>query len=566
MSFLLGLSRAVPSTGKSLFGALAVALIGAIPASGLAADKVALHEQIDRLIADGWKARNIKPAEACSDAEFLRRAYLDLAGTIPTTGDARVFLDDPSPSKRLKLIDSLLAGPGYAPHMQQVFDVVFLERQYGANVTETEWEEYLRSSFAANKPWDQLVRELVGADGTDEKTRPATKFYMVRTIDSYRVLNPTHVTRDIGRLFLGVNLQCAQCHDHPVIRDYKQADYYGIKAFVDRLYMFSGKHNDKPVMFLAEKPEGEVSYHSAFDPKKKVHTGKPHMPGGNDLQDPTLPKGKEYKVAPANGVMPVPAYSRRAQLAKFLTSPDNVAFRRNAANRFWELIMGRGLVHPVDLNHAGNKPSHPELLDLLARHFAETRFDIKGLVRELVLTRTYQLSSIPPSPGAVPPPEAFAVAPLKPLRPAELAFAVMQAAGLLDAERLRLGAKADDKALQASLNSHVKPFVDSFARPPGHPESGFEASLFQALFLGNGAEVNGLLTPRPGNLIDRLSKLTDADRLAEEMYLSLFSRRPTKEEAAQVAAFLKDRAKDRPAALQEMAWAMLASAEFRFNH
>lgn len=542
-----------------LYRALAVCLL----ATGPALASPPLHADMDRHIAAGWTARRVQPAVPASDAEFLRRLSLDLTGTIPTAAAARAFLDDPAPDKRTRLVDRLLESPAYARHMQHVFDGVFLERQYGNYVTDAEWQEYLRASFADNKPWDQLVRELLGADGADPKTRPALRFYTVRTVDSYRVLNPPQLTRDIGRLFLGVNLQCAQCHDHPTIDDFKQADYHGIKAFVDRLYFFQGKAGDKPLMLIAEKPTGDGKFYSVFDRKKLEQLAVPHLPGGAAVTDPVLAKGKEYLVPPEKGAMPIPAYSRRARLAQLLTAPEHGAFRRNAVNRFWELMLGRGLVHPVDLTHSGNPPSHPELLDHLGRHFAESKFDVKRLLREIALSRTYQLSSVPPQADARIPPEAFAVAPLKPLRHHQLAFAVMQATGFADVQRT---AVKDDKALYDRLAAQLKPFADAYARPAGQPEGGFEPSLFQALFLGNGAPLNSWLKPQPGNLVDRLLKLTEPERVADELCLSVLTRRPTADETALIAGFLKDRTKDRALALQELAWALIASAEFRFNH
>jgi hypothetical protein len=532
----------------------------------LPARAASLHEEIDHWIAAGWKTHSVTPSALCSDADFLRRVSLDLTGTIPTAVAARTFIDDTTADKRARLVDRLLASPEFGRHMAHVFDVVLLERQYGNNVTDVEWHDYLRTSFNANKPWNRLVGELVGADGAETTTRPAIKFYMVRTVDSYRVLNPNHITRDVGRLFLGVNLQCAQCHDHPSIDDYKQADYFGIKAFVERLYIHPLKQGAKSVMVLAEKPDGEIRFYSVFDKAKVEKMASPHMPGCASVPEPMLVKGKEYVVAPSADKMPVPAHSRRANLVKLLTASDNQAFRRTSANRFWELMMGRGLVHPVELTHAGNPASHPELLDLLGRRFAESNFDVKALLRELALSRTYQLSNLAASSPSRPDVATFAVAPLRPLRPEQLAFTVMQATGLADADRLALGTKADEASLYARLSPHMKPFVEAYARPAGQAESTYESSLFQALFLGNGGRVTGWLKPLPGNLTDRLLKHKSMAALADEFYMSVLTRKPTAGEVAVVDEFLRGRDSDRAQALQELAWALIASAEFRFNH
>ena len=392
------------------------------------------------------------------------------------------------------------------------------------------------------------------------------RFQLVRTLDSYRVLNPNALTRDVGRLFLGINLQCAQCHDHPTIKDYHQADYYGIYAFFSRTSIFMATIDSKSVAQFGESAEGNVSFTSVFDKEKKTHSTNPHLPGKPEIAEPTFEKGKEYTVAPANGVRPVPAHSRRAELARGLPTVDNDAFNRNIANRLWCLMMGRGVVHPVDLHHTSNPPSHPELLDALGKRFAEIRYDIKAFLRELALSRTYQLSSIPAAGVPVAPPESFATARLKPILPEQFAMSMLQATGMTDVQRAALGAKLTEEALFATQKGHFPPFVTFFASPPGQAEGSFQSSLEQGLFLGNGDSVRSWLSPQAGNLVDRLEKLMESTQVAEELYLSVYTRQPTPEETAEVTEYLKGRTADRVEALQELAWSLLTSVEFRFNH
>jgi hypothetical protein len=532
-----------------------------------------LHQVIDELIGEGWSAERLAPAELATDAEFLRRLYLDLIGTIPTSTAARAFLSDSAPDKRTKLIDALLASPEYARHMQHVFDVMLIERQHANYVTAEEWDDYLYRSFAENKPWDQMARELLGADGTDPKTRPAMRFFLARTVDSYRVMNPNALTRDVGRLFLGVNLQCAQCHDHPTISDFKQADYYGILAFVQRTYIMGIKQDNKDVMVLAEKPDGEVRFTSVFDKTKAERKTTPRLPGFAETVEPVLEKGKEFLVPPKDGARPVPAYSRREQLVSLLPAPDNAAFKRNMANRLWAVLMGRGLVDPPDVTSADNPPSHPALLDALANRFAAGKFDIKALLREIALSRTYQLASRPPVGLAAPPPESFAAAPLKPLRAEQLLFAMHQATGATDAERLALsngGVPTANGANESALYRKVAGFRTTFATlygaMPGQADGPFESSLEQALYLSNNDLVLGWIRPRPGNLADRLGKLTSSAAIADELYMSVFTRPPDRDEVIAVAGFLQDRGVDRADAITELIWSMVASTEFRFNH
>jgi hypothetical protein len=345
--------------------------------------------------------------------------------------------------------------------------------------------------------------------------------------------------------------------------DYKQEHYYGIYAFLNRTFLFTEKSKGA---VLAEKAEGEVSFQSVFDPAKVTKTTGSRLPFGKQVVEVKFDKGKEYEVAPANGVRPVPKYSRRSQLAPQLIARDDTQFKRNAANRLWALMMGRGLVHPLDMDHSANPPSHPELLSLLADEFAAVKFDIRAILRELALTRTYQRSSELPASLKEAPPTSYLTAHLKPLTPEQLAWATMQAAGLTDAERLALGKNANEANLYARLSGNVAPFVKTFGSQPGVPQQGFQATLDQALYLANGGTVRGWLTPRAGNLTDRLTRLKDTKAVAEELYLDVLTRLPGADESEEVAKYLQGRDKDRPAAVEEMAWALLASAEFRFNH
>jgi hypothetical protein len=515
-----------------------------------------LTQRIDQEIHRGLKGT---PAAALADdAEFLRRVTLDLTGIIPSSADARAFLNDKSADKRAQLIAKLLASDGYARHLQSTFDVLLLDRRPDKHVKRNEWHEFLRSSFAANKPYDQLVREILSADGADAKSRAAAAFYLNREGE------PHVLTKDISRLFMGMNLQCAQCHDHPLVDAYKQDFYYGVFAFLNRSYVFNDKTLKMSV--YAEKAEGDVSYQSVFVPKVTKNSG-PRLPEGKPIAEPKLDKGQEYVKPAKQEERGVPKFSRRGQLAGALTGPDNPRFARAAANRFWSLVFGRGIVHPIEFDHPENPPSHAELLDLLTNDIAARKYDVKAYLRDLVLSETYQRSSEVPKGARDVEPAKFAVAPLRPLTPEQFAWSVLQATGQLDAERKTLGPKATDAAIYAKYAGQVTPFVNLFASQPGEPASGdFEATLDQTLFLRNGEMIRNLLAPRPGNLADRLSNTKDAAPFAEELYLSVLTRQPSPEEAKDVADYLARRAADRAVAVQELVWALLTSAEFRFNH
>ena len=535
-----------------LFAAVALLVL-----PGLAISADPLHARIDTRIADGFGDLKKHAAAPASDEEFFRRVYLDLTGTTPPVAELNAFLGDSAKDRRAKVIDKLLAGPGYARRMAWHFDVMLMERRPDAKVPRAAWEAYLQSAFAENKPYDALVREMLSNDGADPKTRAAAKFVLDRDGE------PHVVTRDIGRIFLGRNMQCAQCHDHPTIDDYKQADYYGIQAYLNRSFLFPDAK--VPTAVIAEKAEGDVSFMSVFDKAKKLNSTAPRMPGGKPMEEPKAEKGKEYKVAPAPNVKPVPTYSRRARLADAVTSAENPAFARNAVNRVWAMMMGRGIVHPVDMDHGNNPPSHPELLNELATQFVAHKYDVKWLVREIALSDAYQRSSETPAGLDDPPADRYLVAVLKPLTPEQFAYAAMQATGHTDAERTALGAKWTEAQLDARLAPRMGPFRAMLGRGPEATADGFSSTLDQTLFLKYGAAVRGLLPPRPGNLADRLGKTTNPDAVADELFAAVLSRRPTADERKDVADALKVTT-DRGKTINELVWALVASAEFRFNH
>ena len=525
--------------------------------SGLAPAADPFPARIDRHIAAGVPDFKRKAAPLATDEEFLRRAYLDLAGTTPTVAELHEFSNDPAKDRRAKLIDKLLAAPGYARRMAWHFDVMLMERRPDAKVPRAAWETYLHSAFEKNTPYDAFVRDLLSNDGGDPKTRAAAKFLLDRDLE------PHLVTKDIGRVFLGRNMQCAQCHDHPAVDTYKQAEYYGIQAFLNRSFLFPDAKAATAV--IAEKAEGDVTFASVFDKNKLTHTTTPRLPGGKPLVEPKAEKGKEYTVAPAKGVKPVPTYSRRARLAAAVTGPENPAFARNIVNRMWAMLMGRGLVHPLDWDHVDNPASHPALLDELTAEFVKHKYDLKWLVRELALTDTYQRSSEMPAGLDDAGEDRYLVAILKPLTPEQFAYATMQATGLTDAERAALGVKGTPAQLDARLAARLAPFRKILGGKAGEADDDFSATLDQTLFLKYGTAVRGMLPPRGGNLTARLGAISNPDAVADELFAAVLTRRPTADERADVGDTLKA-ASDRQSALNELVWALVASAEFRFNH
>jgi hypothetical protein len=517
---------------------LVLAAMGRLPC--LASAQEPLHQAIDRLISAAAPGQVFAPQ--ADDAEFLRRVYLDFAGCIPTADAARTFLADPAPDKRARLIDELLAGPRYAQRMQELFHVNLMERRGDHD----EWADYLRRSFQQNKPWDQLVRELLNPDATNEATRAAAFFYTKR-LEQYGQ-NPTDypgLTRDVGRLFLGLDLQCAQCHNHLFIDEYKQPDFQGLYA----VYLHTFLRTDVKFPAVGEKPlTQKLEFVSVFDPTQRS-TG-PRLPGGAEAELP--PPGGE-----------APPLRPLAWIAQELPRADNPQFARNIANRLWAVMLGRGLVHPLDLHHAHNPPSHPELLELLARELVRRQFDMKWFLRELALSQAYQRASRMPPGEELPPPASYRVALQRRLSAEQLLWSTLQASGEL--QRV-LGEPAAVQPPGPALKDLQAAFVQAFANPPREPEDEIHSSVKGALFWSNDDKLLQLLQPRPGNLVARLSQQTDQAALADELYFSVLTRPPTGEERAEVAHYLQHHAQRRSAALGELAWALLSSVEFFVNH
>lgn len=568
---------------------LVTCLLLVAPAFVSAGEAIPLHQQIDTLIEAKLADFSKHASPICSDAEFLRRVTLDLAATIPSRKQTEAFLKHAAPSdeKRRQLVSRLLLSPRHVLRMQYLLDWILMENRGGETIPAAEWHAYLRKSVAENKPWDALTREILVADGANKKDRAPARFYLDRNFEM------TVVTRDVGRVFMGVDLECAQCHNHPAVEAYKQQHYHGLNAFLQRTYLFTDPKSK--AKSLGEKAEGDVTFTSAFDDSK----GKT-APRVLDLPERIDPKEtlKQYITKPSKSARGVPKYSRRGQLGVAMTAAENIDFRLNIANRLWAAVIGRGLVEPLDLRHSANPASHPKLLTLLGNELHEHKYDMRWFLGELVLTRAYQRSlAVKGNPGVAR--EHFAIGLLKPLSPEQYAWATMQATGRLEAvhkdvvAKLNMPGKAKPKqdaktgkkedagktkkparrpptekdiqeAVRKAVEADLKTFVTEFATQGGQTTR-FSATAPQALFLANGSLLQAWLKPSGDNLLAQLTRLKSDGEVAEELYMSILNRPPLTREKEEVVEYL-EKATSRDSALRELAQALLLSAEFRFNH
>ena len=512
-----------------------------------------LHTRIDAIIA---AAADGPVAPRSGDPEFVRRIYLDLAGRIPTAEETRSFLADSAAEKRAALIDKLLAGEDHRRRMETFLHVMLMER-LGDHV---EWRKFLRGSLAAEKPWTAMVKEMLNPNADDEANRGAAFFYTKR-LENYgqNAIDTPGLVRDVGRLFLGIDVQCAQCHDHLFVDDYKQEFYHGLLAYVGQASIRS----DAAFPAVFEKPlTTKLDFMSVFV-KEPRQTG-PLIPGRKELEIPMFAKGEEYEVKPdrAKKIPGTPKFSVLAALGTELPQADNELFRRNIANRLWWLLMGRGLVQPLDLQHAGNPASHPELLELLANEFAAGGFVWKPLLREICLSETYQRTSVAPDEAFLTaPPEKYRLALEKPLLPEQRLAAMLVATG--EDQRVRA---IDDAKNESHLDKLTERFAKALGQPPREAEIDHAPSVKGALFVMNDAVVLSWLEPRDGNLLDRVKKLDNPQAVADEIFLSVLSRPPSEEEVALVTGNWELAKESRAKLLSRLVWSLLASNEFAVNH
>ncbi len=480
-------------------------------------DAEAAAARLDQILAARWDANQVQPAPTADDAEFMRRLYLDLAGTIPPVSEVRAFLADPSKDKRRQLIDRLLGGPDYVNHFTDVSARHVAAGRGGSPRPAPSFEAWLRVRLAENAGYDRMVREILTSTvqlnpqqdnlGSLLMAQPGgvspAAFYAANENKPEKLAGAT------SRLFLAVRLECAQCHNHP-FAEWTREQFWEYAAFF-------GGQGGRPSIVIPNL--GKVV--------------QARFPDG------TMPKF-------TNGAGP------RVVLADWATSPNNKYFARAAVNRVWSLFFGTGLAEPVDdLLREGDKN---EMLDELARQFTDHNFDLKFLIRVIVSTRAYQLTSRRTD-ASQDEPRLFARMAVKALSTEQVIASLTEATG---APR----ASTDPGLLRAELGG-------SFARQPNKPTE-FQTSIPQALALMNGKYVNdATAVERSGTLAAVAgAPFLDAHGRVETLYLAALGRKPTEAESAKLVAYVEKGGPsgDPNLALADVFWALLNSSEFVFNH
>ena len=562
----------------------------ATPALAGPSDEVALpppeavSAEVDALMEQVWKEKGIEPAKPASDAELLRRMCLDLHGVIPEEERVRAFLGDKSRAKRQVLVRALLEEEAFARFSALRWSYLLVGREYlfksfavkkvmdmrarrqermegmeggtqpGADEMDGEMEPrddrpvppltaWLEDRLRENAPWDQVVRQVVAAQGTVEEN-PAGH-YLVRHLRDGKA---EELAGSSMRLFQGLQIQCAQCHDHPYTA-WSQHDFYGVAAFFSRAAARRvpdpDAKNGKGGFEVLERPDGQIRI--AAPPGERGQMVLPRFTTGQ-----VIPPGK--------GV------ARREELGKLLTSPENPWFAKAMVNRFWSFLFGRGIVTPVDDLEVGTS-LHPQVLERLARDFRDSGHDVRRLVEVMLLTRAYQLGSAGPVETRAAQQEALARMPLRQLSAEQLFYSVMEATGTGDARTRSLRERARLERTKVQL---LRQFLQTFADDEAE-EVVEEGTIPQALLLLNGPVSNEAVRPRPGHpLFDRLFKLEGLKARAELVWVRFLGRQPTPDELRTVEKlFARPDGKTAAAQAQgwsDVMWALLNSPEFSFNH
>ncbi len=533
---------------------LLVCLSGEFAPSSHGAER--LRESIDARVSAAWNANQVAPAGPASDAEFLRRIYLDLIGVIPTYEEARTFLEDSAADKRESLIDRLLDDPRHAQHQADRWDLILFGRNPPGYDTDKRdgIQRWLRDQFGQNRSYQVWVRELLRAEGNSVEDGPPLYYAQYRN-------QPEDLNEAVTQTFLGVQLQCARCHDHPY-EPWTQLDFYGMAAFFARLQVVSvGKKDNLTMYAVGEKSTGDVLFTGSAkeqEPGKKGEPVQPKFLHGEPLAEPSLPQDfKEVKFQDNKPPQP-PHFSRKDQLADWIVGDENPYFARAIANRVWAQYLGRGLVHPVDNMSASNEPSHPELLDELAAWLKARQYDLKAYTRELVNSKAYQLSSAGSTGEAQP--RWFQHARSRPLSAEELAASWRVATGFEFAKKDQDASKKPDR-----FRPLTRDYVIRFFGQPNNGVGDFQGGLQEHLYLNNG-QLGSLFVSSPESLLDMtLQPDTPWEDRVERLFLQTLNRPPRDEEREKVIAFLTSD-KDARERVRDTIWALITCSEFRFNH
>lgn len=488
---------------------------------------------IDEHVLDKLSDLNLPPSPPVGDSEFIRRVFVDTLGVLPTADEVRAFLADTSPDKRTRIIDTLLARPEFVDYWSYKWsDLLLVNSEKLPPPAMWSYYNWIRNHVAANTPWDQIARELVTATGST-LDNGAANYYVLHQ-------DPLELAETTSVALLGMSINCARCHNHP-LEKWSNDQYYAMANLFARVRLKSGGETGNQVLFAAAS--GDLV---------QPLTGRPQPPAPLDapalaIDDPT---------------------DRRGALADWLISPENPYFARAIVNRVWANYFGVGLVDAVDDLRLTNPASNPQLHQSLANWLAEHDFDLKALMRLILESSTYQRASTSSAENAADKRFHARYYPRR-LMAEVLSDAIAQVAG---APNEYPGYPAGWRALQLPDSNIASYFLQKFGRPDRvitcECERTSEPSMVQVLHLTNGDAINSRLAAKGNHLEKMLSSSASPEAIVEDLYLRALSRLPTSAESSQLCEVLSVAADDldRRIAVEDLYWSVLSSKEFLFNH
>lgn len=500
-----------------------------------------LSARIDAHIEDHYERNNITPAARSDDAEFFRRVSLDLSGKIPHASEAIDFLENTDPDKRRKAVDRLLESPGYVTHFTTFWRNAMLPEvnaDYQIRFLVPGFEAWLRQQLTENRPYDELVQEILTTELETPRGEPDNRlerFGEASPLAFYQAkqIAPENLAAASSRIFLGIRIECAQCHDHP-FDDWKRDEFWQFAAF------FAGIERDRNRGIYGEVRE-------LFD-RREINVPDTERVVQAGYLDGTQPQW-QFRIGP------------RETLANWITASENPYFARATVNRLWGHFFGVGLVDPLDDFSAANPPSHPDLLDLLAREFTAHDFDLKFLIRAVTASDAYQLSS-EKSDDSQDDPRLFARMAVRGLTPEQVFDSVAQAIGYHEPYRANRSRSIDRGGPRGE-------FLEAFGNDADFLTER-QTTILQALMMMNGGFVTRGTDPSDSRTLAAIVEFPrlSTDERIERMYFAVLSRPPRAEELQRLVRYVEEGGanNDPRQAYSDIFWALLNSSEFLFNH
>lgn len=498
---------------------------------------------INLAISTRWTTAQVATPLPVNDLQFARRLYLDLLGRIPTVEELNRFLNRGESSKRELLVDELLDSAEHANHLAEILNALFLGRQEASaikNADKAGWFEYLRTSIREDRPWNDVAREILLARPNHAQQAGAVWYLYSRKN------NHQEIAEAVSRDFFGVRIDCAQCHDHPLANEILQRHYWGLAAFFNR----SSNADSPKGPRIAESAIGGFSefanIRGSSAPNALVFIGTETIPEDRPAAATKEEDRDDLYFPGQDGEPRIPKFSRREQFVEHVLK-DHPLIAQAMVNRLWGLLLGRGLIHPVDAMDSFHPASHPELLDWLSRDFERSGYKIRRLLKQIALSDVYQLGY---SKSSAEDPAWFASSIAKPLTAEMLLRSIQTALATKDPARFN------------SLENRVafgKLFPDVLTE-----ES--LSNVSQGLMLTNSELIDQLIATESSSLLEDLTKLEQPQEITNRLFLSIVQRSPDEEEEAKFLQLLSNPARSKTKIIEDLAWALITSAEFRFNH